>query len=127
MSSKFCATVSMLKTSAATFLLASRKQCDTLRFRMYLVGSFFEAKNYRYTLSIKDKTGESMYNFQGKVFTLDKVGRVKGSMFMLGTEDAMEICDEKSKFDVNITITNLKEEAKDDDEESGVSDGSGID
>ena len=68
-----------------------------------------------------------MYTFQGKVFTLDKVDPVKGSLFMLGTEDAMEICDEKSKFDVNITITNLKEEAKDDDEESGVSDGSGTD
>ena len=116
-----------MKTSAATFLLASRKQCDTLRFWIYLVGSFFEAKHYRYTLSIKDKTGEPMYTFQGKVFTLDKVGPVKGSVFMLGTEDAMEICDEKSKFDVNVTIRNLKEEAKDDDEESGVSDGSGTD
>ena len=129
---KICDTITvgtptMLKTSAATFLLASCKQCDILRFWIYLVGSFFEAKHYRYTLSIMDKTGEPMYTFQGKVFTLDKVGPVKGSVFMLGTEDAMEICDEKSKFDVNITITNLKEEAKDDDEESGVSDGSRTD
>ena len=46
---------------------------------------------------------------------------------MMGTEAAMEICDEKSNFDVNITIRNLKEEAKDDDEESGVSDGSRTD
>ena len=65
--------------------------------------------------------------FMEKFFTLDKVDPVKGSVFMIGAEDAKEIYDEKSKFDVNVTIRNLKEEAKDDDEESGVSDGSGTD
>ena len=43
------------------------------------------------------------------------------------SEDIKKLCDEKSKFDLYITIRNLKEEAKDDDEESGVSDGSGTD
>ena len=44
-------------------------------------------------------------------------------MFLMETETAKKICDDKSKFDVNITIRNLKEEAMDEDESSGVSDG----
>ena len=43
------------------------------------------------------------------------------------TEAVKKFCDEKSKFNVNVTIRNLKEEAKDDDEESGISNGSGTD
>jgi hypothetical protein len=117
----------MLKTSDAIFFLASQKQFDTLRFWIYLVGSSVEAKKFSYTLSITDKTGEQKYIFHGKVFTLDKDDPVKGSVFMIGAENAKEIYDEKSKFDVNVTIRNLKEEAKDDDQESGVSDGSGTD
>ena len=43
---------------------------------------------------------------------------------MMGTEDARKICEENySKFDVNVTIRNLEEEAMDEDESSGVSDG----
>ena len=90
-------------------------------------GSSFEAKQFSYTLSIADKNGEQKYIFHGKVFTLDKDDPVKGSVFMIGAEDAKEIYDEKSKFDVNVTIRKKKEEAKDDDEESGVSNGSGTD
>ena len=40
------------------------------------------------------------------------------------TEAAQNICDQDSKVDVKITIRNLKEEAKDVDESSGVSEGS---
>ena len=47
---------------------------------------------------------------------------IEGSFFTIANEDIKKFCDEKSKFDVNISFRNLKEEAKDDDEESGVSD-----
>ena len=40
----------------------------------------------------------------------------------MATEAAKEICGENSKFDVNITIRNLKEEAMDEDESSCISD-----
>ena len=40
------------------------------------------------------------------------------------TEAVQRICEEDSKLIVKITIRNLKEEAKDVDESSGVSDGS---
>ena len=114
--------VTTLKTSGAIFFLASRKQCDTLRFWIYLLGSACEAKNYSYILSITDKTGKPKYVFHGEVFTLDKDGPVTGSVFMMGTEAVKEICDKKSKFDVNIAIKNLKREAMDEDESSGLSD-----
>ena len=74
---KICDTITigtptMLKTNLATFLLASRKQCDTLRFWIYFLGSSLEAKHYISTLSITDETGKQKYVFQGEVFTLDK-------------------------------------------------------
>ena len=125
---KICDTIAVgmpttLKTSGAIFFLASQKQCDTLRFWMYLAGSALEAKHYEYTLSIADgKTGKPKHVFYGEVFTLDKDDPVKGSVFMMGTDAAKEMCDENSMFDVNIVIRNLKEEAMDDDESSGISD-----
>ena len=46
----------------------------------------------------------------------------KGSEFIMKTEAAKKICDEDSKLDVKIAIRNLKKEAMDHDESSGVSD-----
>ena len=45
----------------------------------------------------------------------------KRSVFMFNAEVMPKISDENSKVPIEITIHNLKEEAKDDDEESGVS------
>ena len=126
---KICDTIAIgmpttLKTSGAIFFLAIKKQCDTLRFCIYFAGSALQAKHYEYTLSITDsKTGKPKHVFYGEVFTLDKDDPVKGSVFMMGLEAAKKMCDEKSMFDVKITIRNLKEDAMDDDESSGVSDG----
>ena len=54
-----------------TFFLVGRKQCDVLRFWIYIVGSSLEAKHYSYTLTVKSNAGDKIYNHQGKVFTLD--------------------------------------------------------
>ena len=75
-----------------------------------------------YNLSITDKAGKEKYDFQGEVFTLDKNDPVKGSEFIMKSEAAKKICDEDSKVGVKITIRNLKKEAMDNDESSGVSD-----
>jgi hypothetical protein len=64
--------------SEAVFFLVRQKQYDTLRFRVYFVGSPLESKNYIYNLIISDKAGQERYDFQGKVFTLDKDDPVKG-------------------------------------------------
>ena len=42
---------------------------------------------------------------------------------MMATEAAQKICEEDTNLNVNVVIRNLKEEAKDDSEESGVDDG----
>ena len=70
--------VTKLETSDAAFFLVRQKKDDTLRFRVYFVGSPLESKNYIYNLSISDKAGQEKYDFQGKVFTLDKDDPVKG-------------------------------------------------
>ena len=46
-----------------------------------------------------------------------------GSVFLMTTEAAQKICKEDTNLNVNVVIRNLKEEAKDDSEESGVDDG----
>ena len=53
------------------FYIAGRQQCETLRFWIYLVGSVIEAKNYSYSLLIKNNAGDENYSHQGKLFTLD--------------------------------------------------------
>ena len=79
-----------------------------------------EAKRYSYTLSIINNYGDEVQIFHGKLFTLDKDLTTKGTVFMMGTP---ALDDEDSKLNVRIVIRNLKEEAKDDDEESGVDEG----
>ena len=106
-----------------TFFLVGRKQCDTLRFWIYIVGSFLEAKHYSYTLTVTNNAGNKKYMHEGQVFTLDSDEVTKGSVFMMATEAAQEICEEDTNLNVNVVIRNLKEEAKDDSEESGVDDG----
>ena len=69
-----------LETSDRTFFLASRKQCDTLRFWVYLVGSALEARNYGYTLIVSDQNGKQKHVFEGEVFTLDKNEPAEGSV-----------------------------------------------
>ena len=106
-----------------TFFLVGRKQCDVLRFWIYIVGSSLEAKQYSYTLTVKNNAGGKKYSHEGQVFTLDSDEVAKGSVFMMATEAAQEICEEDTNLNVNVVIRNLKEEAKDDSEESGVDDG----
>ena len=67
-----------METSDATFFLVRQKQWDTFRFRVYFIGSTLEAKHFCYTLAIDDFYEVDKYDFQGRVFTLDKDEPVKG-------------------------------------------------
>ena len=73
-----CGVPTKLETNGATFFLVRQKQGDTLRFLVYFIGSAMETKNYSYNLSIADKAGKEKYDFQGKVYTLDKDEPIKG-------------------------------------------------
>ena len=105
------------------FFVVGHKKCDILCFYVYIIGSSVEAKHYRYTLSVTNNSGDEKYNHHGKVFTLDVDEAAKGSVFTMESEAAQRICEEDSKLNVNVVIRDKKEEAKDDDEESEVSDG----
>ena len=106
-----------------TFFLVGRKQFDTLRFWIYIVGSYLEAKHYSYTLTVVNNAGNKKYMHQGEVFNLDLDEVATGSVFMMATEAAQKICEEDTNLNVNVVISNLKEEAKDNEMESGVDDG----
>ena len=115
--------VKLEATDGMTFFLVGRKQYDTLRFWIYIVGSYLEAKHYSYTLTVVNNAGNKKYIHQGEVFSLDLDEVATGSVFMMATEAAQKICEEDTNLNVNVSICNLKEEAKDDDMESGVDDG----
>ena len=104
------------------FFFVGHKQSDTLRFWFYIIGSSIEANNYRYSISVTNDSVDEKYNHYGKVFTLDVDESTKGSVFMMETKAAQRIWEEDTKLNFNLVIHNLKEEAKDDNEESGVSD-----
>ena len=110
-------------TDGMTFFLVGRKQYDTLRFWIYIVGTYLEAKHYSCTVTVVNNAGNKKYMHQGEVFSLDLDEVAKGSVFMMATEAAQKICEEDTNLNVNVVISNLKEEAMDDDLESGVDDG----
>ena len=92
---------------------------------VYVMASPLEAKNYAFTLSVTGKNGNKFNTFNDYAKPLDK-----GSdeilenqlVFMIGTKAIKEIRNENEKLPVEVIIQDLKEEAKDDDEESGVED-----
>ena len=113
-----CRVVTKLETSDAVFLLVRQKRLDKLIFWVHFIGPPMEALNYYYKLYIANKAGKEKYDFEGKVLTLDKdcltqgnidvsnIGhRIIGSVFIMETDAAKNICDEDSKFDVKITGT----------------------
>ena len=118
----FGSPVKLETADGMTFFLVGRKQCDTLRFWIYIVGTSLEARHYSFTLTVANNAGDKKYIHQGKVFTLDLDEVATGSVFLMTTEAAQEICEEDTNLNVNIVIRNLKKEAKDDSEESGVDD-----
>jgi len=74
---------------------------------------------------VTNKDGEK-FLYTGKIHTLDeeKEDTIESGSFLRIEKYAFKrSLDEEKKLHVEITIRNLKEEAKDDDEESGVSDG----
>ena len=70
-SDPFGSPVKLETADGMTFFLVGRKQCDTLRFWIYIVGSSLEAKHYSYTLTVANNAGNKKYMHEGEVFSLD--------------------------------------------------------
>ena len=92
---------------------------------IYIVGSPIEARNYSYTISVTDKSGNKFAFYGQAVKPLDEGPNdviAKQAVFMIGTEVIKNSKDENDKLSVEVTINDLKEEAKDSNDESGVED-----
>ena len=93
---------------------------------IYFHGSPDEAKNYGYTMTVSGETIES-FTYHGYMHTLDdNWGKIidEKSCLTIPIEAIKRIMDEETKVNVEVSIHFLKEDAKDEESESGVSDGS---
>ena len=98
----------------------------TVYFWLHPLGSSDEAKKYLCTISIENEIENEKFIYSGRVHTLDKGYKdiiASGSLLSIGVDAAKRSLNDQKKLEVEITIRNLKEEAKDNDMESGVSDG----
>ena len=115
----------MTTSCGAVFFNTAYTENKVMYFLICLMGSSDEAKKYSCTFSIKNEIGEK-FIYSGPVHTIDK-GKddiiASGSLLMMGLNAVKNSLNEEKSLEVEITIRNLKEEAKDDDMESGVSDG----
>ena len=115
----------MTSTCGAVFFNSGYIVNQTIYIWICLFGSSDEAKKYSCTYSVTNKIVEKI-TYTGPVLTVDKQKDdiiASGQLLMMGTSAAERLLNDKNELEVEITIRNLKEEAKDDDMESGVSDG----
>ena len=99
---------------------------NTVYFWLRLLGSSDEAKKYLCTISINDEIENEKFIYRGRVHTLDKGYKdiiASASLLAIGVDGAKRSLNDQKKLEVEISITNLKIEAMDDDLESGVFDG----
>ena len=115
----------MTSTCGAVFITSSCIENKTFYTWCCLLGSSDEANNYSCAYSVTNKIGEK-FNYSGPVHILDKKYDdiiASGSLLGIGIIAVRKSLNAEEGLQVKITIRNLKEEAKDDDMESGVSDG----
>ena len=111
--------------SGIDFFLVGKIVNKIAHFWLYIVASPLEAKKYAYTLSVNGENGNKFSTFNDYAKPLDEGNEEiieNQIVFMIGIEAIKKIRNENQKLLVEVTIRDLKEEAKDDDEESGVED-----
>ena len=96
-----------------------------MHFWIQLVGSKFEAKNYYYTLEFHCIDPNASSTFTAQVIPIDErwksIADNKDFTISFGNFKA-QFMDENRFWQVSISIKNMKEEVKDDNVESGISD-----
>ena len=116
----------MTSTCGAVFFASAYVIYPTVYIWLCFLGSSEEAKKYRCTYSIKNEMRNENFIYSGPVHTLDKSYEdiiASGSLLGIGVEAVKRSLNNEKELEIEITIRNLKEEAKDEDVESGVSDG----
>ena len=90
---------------------------------IYFVGSPIEVKNYSVAMTLTSFDNKMKRNHEGPVFSMNEsFKKIKGKTFSLTYDDVEKFEFDSKDLNITVTIRNLKEEAKDDDVESGVSD-----
>ena len=107
------------------FFSIGQVEGETFYHWVYMIGSQFEAKNYSYTLEYFG-TSKSTCTYTGQVVPIDEPSQsiIKiGNCFGMSCKVfKLQFIDENFRFNYSVKIRNLKEEAKDENVESGVSD-----
>ena len=114
-----------LKTSCGNIFFSIGKTFKEIVFLWIIfMGSADEAKKFSCTLSISNQIGQK-FIYSGPVHTLDDNfdDIIASGSLMIGVSAAKRSLNDRKQLEVEITVKNLKEEAKDDDMESGVSEG----
>ena len=99
---------------------------DTFYCWIQIVGSKYEAKNYIYTLEFHGNDPNVRSTYSGQVISIDETAdSIKDNCLNFGINFKIlkkQFVGEDSAYKVSIGIRNMKEELKDDNEESGISD-----
>ena len=109
------------------FLSTCQEIKGTLYHWIHFLGSPLEAKKYAYTLEYKDVTdSETNFTYNGRAISIDETtDSIKVNYKCLSVAYGFfksHFVDNDYKFKYSLKIRNLKEEAKDDNAESGISD-----
>ena len=107
-----------------TFLLAQKTVDKVIYSWVYIYGSVKEAQHFSYTLKLFGSKATT--TFEGKVAAVDESFeslKKSGKCFTL-LHDALvsQFLDENSTYEGSVEIRNLKEQVKDENYESGISD-----
>ena len=107
-----------------TFLLLNKTEEGVVYSWVYILGSPKDAKQFSFTLNIYGKKAEN--SFKGQVAAIDESFDTlsgAGKCFVYPHKMFVaQFLDEENAYEYSLEIRNLKEEAKDENYESGISD-----
>ena len=111
-----------ISVSNQMFLMCGKIESLIYYRWVYFLGSPIEAKHFSYTLKFHGKGTTN--TFEGKVAAIDEsFDKLTGKCFAMPHKNFKAyFVDEDGKFEQSVEIRNLKEEAKDENYESGISD-----
>ena len=117
----------MIDLESKVFFSVMKVQNDVFYHWISFVGSVSEAKNYAFDLEYTDEESATSLRYTGQAISIDETaGSIVRNGKCLGISRALfeaKFIDDNRNFRYSLTIRNLKEEAKDDDNmESGISD-----
>lgn len=114
----------ILSCGPETFILAQCLKNGSFSSWIISLETLFEARNYEYSIKAKGKNGEKVM-YEGKCCTSDdfenELGR-KELYFTMRNSVLEHFLNEERRLGMEIKITNLKEQEKNEDVESGISD-----